>query len=504
LAATSTDGSNWHCQITYHASLISDFERTDSSNQELFTLEINFNTMKLPDGPKTPPWLQKIQYITDPLGYLDNTYQRYGEIFNAPIIGNYQKLLLVSHPEGLQQLFTRDSKEFSTPSNPLLQIVMGDYSILILEGDRHKRERKLLMPPFHGDRMRGYGQTICDLTEGIFSQLTPNTTFSARNVVQNISIEVILKVVFGIHEGEGFHKLNHQLFEWMDSFASPLVSSLLFFPFLRKDFGAKSPWGYFRHLQQQIDQLLYAEIKERRLQYDPSGTDILTLLMSARDENGEEMSDKELHDELITLLVAGHETTATAISWALYWVHQQPAILEKILIELDSLGDSPEPMNIFKLPYLTAVCNETLRIYPVAVLTVPREVKEPVELMGYQLEPGTRVYGCIYLTHHREDLYPNSKEFKPERFLERQYTPYEFFPFGGGARRCLGEALAILEMKLVLATILGNYQLELVDNQPVKPQRRGVTVAPKGGVNMVLKGRRKREENLEKTVSSLI
>ncbi len=459
--------------------------------------------MNLPDSPKTPDWLQKIQYIIDPLGYMDNAYQHYGDIFNAPIIGNYQRLLLVSNPEGLQQLFTSDSKEFYTPSNGLLQLVVGDNSIFCLESDRHRWERKLLMPPFHGDRMRAYGQTICHLTEGIFSQLTPGTTFSARNVVQNISIEVILKVVFAIHEGERFQKLKQLMTELMDSFASPLVSSLLFFPFLRKDLGAWSPWGYFHRLQQQIDQLLYAEIRERRSQYDPSAKDIFTLLMSARDENGDQMSDQELHDELITLLVAGHETTATAISWALYWVHKQPEILEKLLSELDSLGDSPEPMSIFKLPYLTAVANETLRIYPVALLTVPREVKEPVELMGYQLELGTRVYGCIYLTHQREDLYPNPKEFKPQRFLDRQYTPYEFFPFGGGARRCIGEALAMFEMKLVLATILANYQMELVDNREVKPQRRGVTVAPGGGVNMVLKGRRQNQP-VGETSSSLV
>ena len=379
--------------------------------------------MKLPDGPKTPDWLQKIQYITDPLGYMDSAYQRYGDIFNAPVIGNFKQLLLVSDPHGLQQLLTRDTKEFYAPSNGHLRILVGDNSIFCLEKDRHRRERKLLMPPFHGDRMRSYGHIICELTEQIFSRLTSGTTFSARSVIQNISIEVILNVVFGIHEGERFHKLKEMITKFMDSFASPLISSLLFFPFLRKDLGPWSPWGYFRRLQQQIAQLIYAEISDRRAQYDPSRTDILTLLMSARDEDGKEMSEKELHDELITLLFAGHETTATAISWALYWVHKQPEILEKLLCELDSLGDSPDPMSIFKLPYLTAVCNETLRIYPVAVLGVPREVRERVELMGYQLEPGTRVYACIYLTHQREDLYPQPKEFKPERFLQRQYTP---------------------------------------------------------------------------------
>ena len=192
-------------------------------------------------------------------------------------------------------------------------------------------------------------------------------------------------------------------------------------------------------------------------------------------------------DELMTLLLAGHETTATALAWALYWVHKLPNIREQILQELETLGDNPEPLNIARLPYLTAVCNETLRIYPVAVLTVSRAVKESVELMGYRLEPGTRLYGCIYLTHHREDIYPNSQQFKPERFLERQFSPYEFLPFGGGVRRCIGEALALFEMKLVLATILQRYELALADQRPERPKRRGVTFAPERGVKMVMR-----------------
>ena len=225
--------------------------------------------MKLLDGPQTPHWLQKIQYIVNPIGYMESAYQRYGEIFNAPIIGNFKQLLLVSDPEGLQQLFTRDSKEFFTPSNGLLRVLVGDNSIFCLEGDRHRRERKLLMPPFHGERMRAYGQIICELTEQVFSQLTPGTTFSVRSVVQEISIEIILNVVFGIHEGERFQKLKELITEFINSLTSPIISSLLFLPFLRKDFGAWSPWRYFQRLQQQIDQLLYAEICDRHKQYDP-------------------------------------------------------------------------------------------------------------------------------------------------------------------------------------------------------------------------------------------
>lgn len=202
------------------------------------------------------------------------------------------------------------------------------------------------------------------------------------------------------------------------------------------------------------------------------------------------MTDEQLRDELMTLLLAGYETTATAIAWALYWVHRLPHVYNQLLQELDGLGNTATPMEIVRLPYLTAVCNEALRIYPVAVLTVPRAVNEPVELMGYQLQPGTRVYGCIYLTHHRQDLYPEPEQFKPERFLQRQFSPYEFLPFGGGIRRCIGEALALFEMKLVLATIVSGYQLSLVQQEPERPKRRGVTFAPSTGVKMRMHSRR--------------
>ncbi|HEY9804930.1 MAG TPA: cytochrome P450, partial [Candidatus Obscuribacterales bacterium] len=239
----------------------------------------------------------------------------------------------------------------------------------------------------------------------------------------------------------------------------------------------------------QIDQLLYAEIQARRQHPDPASADILSLLLSAQDETGKGMSDVELKDELMTLLLAGHETTASAIAWAFYWVHKFPHIREKMLQELATLGETPDPVSLARLPYLTAVCHETLRIYPIAVLTVPRAVKEPVELMGYSLQPGARLYGCIYLIHHRPDLYPDSKQFKPERFLERQFSPYEFLPFGGGIRRCIGEALALFEMKLVLATILQRYELELADPTPERPKRRGVTLGPEKGVKMVLRSR---------------
>jgi cytochrome P450 len=317
------------------------------------------------------------------------------------------------------------------------------------------------------------------------SSLTVGTRFSARQLAQEISLAVILKVVFGVDQEERFDRLKSLIVQLTDSLQSPFVSGLLFFPSLQRDWGTRSPWGYLQHLKRQIRELIDAEISDRRLHH--IGSDILSLLMSARDEAGQPMSDAELHDELFTLLLAGHETTASAIAWALYWIHRHPQVGEKLLVELNHAGKAPDPTTLVQLPYLTAVCNESLRLFPVLTLTVPREVKDPVELMGYQLKPGTRLYGCIYLIHQRPDLYPNPKLFQPERFLERQFSPYEFLPFGGGTRRCIGEALAQFEMKLVIATLLSHYRFTLADQFSEYPQRRGVVFTPAKGVQMILK-----------------
>jgi cytochrome P450 family 110 len=445
---------------------------------------------KIPNGSQAPKWLQKTQWIMNPLGYMDAAKERCGSIFNAPVIGKYSCVLFVSDPQALQQIFSSHNNQFIAPPDRVLQPVLGDRSIFVLEGDRHRKERKLLMPPFHGDRVLSYGKRICELTEKAMCKLLPGQVFAARTLMQEISLEVILNVVFGVYEGERFYQIKESIVDLLNEFRSPFTSGSLFFPSLQKDFGAWSPWGSFLRKQQRINKLLLAEIKERRQQHDPSRTDILTLLLQARDENGEAMTDEQLRDELMTLLIAGHETTATAVAWALYWIHRSPSVHEKLLHELETLGANPDPTEIARLPYLTAVCNEALRIYPIGMLTVPRAVKEPVELLGYDLQPGTRVYGCIYLTHHREDLYPESTQFKPERFLERQFTPYEFLPFGGGIRRCIGEALALFEMKLVLATMVSQYQMTLESQTPEIPQRRGVTLAPGKGVKLVYNGQR--------------
>ena len=436
--------------------------------------------------------VQQVQWVIDPVGFMENAAQKYPDIFTAKIVGFGNSIVFVNEPQAIQQILTNDRKQFSAPGelNSLLKPVLGNTSLMMLDGDRHRKRRQLVMPAFHGSRMQNYGQLIFDLTTKVFDSLkakaSASRTFLARDVMQDISLQVILQSVFGLYEGDRCQLLKTLMTQMTELFTSPLTSGLLFFPSLQKDLGAWSPWGNFIRQREQIDKLIFLEIAERRANHDPSRTDILSMLLCGVDEEGNGMTDGELRDELLALLLAGHETTATAMSWALYWIHYLPEVKEKLLQELKQVSDPTDFMSIFRLPYLTAVCNEALRIHPVAMLTFPRVVEEPVELLGYKLEPKTIVIGCIYLLQRRQDLYPDAEQFRPERFLERQFSPYEFMPFGGGVRRCVGEALAQFEMKIVLATIMSHYNLELSDRKPVKPQRRGVTLAPAGGIKMTL------------------
>ncbi|HEY9846581.1 MAG TPA: cytochrome P450, partial [Candidatus Caenarcaniphilales bacterium] len=371
--------------------------------------------MKLPPGPQAPALLQMLQWIANPFAFMEACAQRYGDLFTVSIGQVAVPTVFVSNPQALQEILSSDAKKFDAPGeeNKIFGLLLGDHSVILVSGADHRRERQLLMPPFHGDRMRAYGQVIREIAQQVTSQWEIGKTFSARGSMQKIALEVILRVVFGIHEGPRYQQLEKLLRSVLNLLGSPLRASLLFLPALQQDLGPWSPWGSFVRQRQQIDELIYAEIRERRQQPDPSRTDMLSLLMSARDPSGAPMTDAELRDELMTLLTAGHETTASALTWALYWIHALPEVHEKLLHELDSLGDGPDPSAILQLPYLSAVCAETLRIYPVALLTFPRRVKSPLPLMGYQLEPGTLMTGCIYLTHQREDLYPEPKRFKP-------------------------------------------------------------------------------------------
>lgn len=437
--------------------------------------------------PKTPALLQTLEWVFHPLEYMETNFQRFGDLFQASISpANPERLILVNNPQAIQYILTHDhSNEITAPGevNILAKPILGENSMILLNGKRHRQRRQLVMPPFHGDRMKAYGEMICSITREVIDEWQLNQTFSARDAMQKITMRVILQAVFGLHQGDRYRQLEQVLAQRLNTITTPLTSILVFFPQLAIDLGPQSIGGKIRRTVEQIDRLLYAEIRERRASLDPAQTDVLSLLLSAKDENGQGLTDEELHDELITLLIAGHETTATAIAWALYWIHKLPEVRLKLMKELEPWQHN-DFTSITRLPYLTAVCNETLRIYPVALVTLPRRVEKPMQLMGYDLEVGTLLMGCIYLVHHREELYPKSKEFRPERFLERQFSPYEFLPFGGGIRRCVGVALAMYEMKLILKTIMSSCELELAETKPVKPQRRGGTLAPAGGIKL--------------------
>ena len=434
--------------------------------------------MSLPNGPRTPAIWQMLYWITRPFAFMRGCTQDYGDCFTVPLGEKFAPVVFFSQPQALQTILTSDdSKAFDAPGelNGLFEPFLGTQSVIGLSGDRHHRMRQLMMPPFHGERMRSYGNLIGDIAEEVMQGWTVGKSFSVRESMQAISMQVILGAVFGLVEGIRYQQLENLLGSMLNEMSNPLSVSLLYFPLLRQDLGSLSPWGNFVRKRQQVDQMIYDEIAERRICPDSSRTDILTLLMAARDEAGEPMTDVELRDELMTLLVAGHETTATALAWALYWIHKFPVVLEQLLQELKGLDDPLDPTALSRLPYLNAVCCETLRIYPVGMLTFPRVVRQPIELMGHRLEPGTIVIGSIYLAHRREDVYPDPEHFKPERFLERQFSPFEYLPFGGGSRRCIGMAFAQFEMKVVLSRILSQVELSLTDTQSAHPVRRGLT-----------------------------
>ncbi|MEM6503782.1 MAG: cytochrome P450 [Cyanobacteria bacterium P01_C01_bin.89] len=435
-------------------------------------------------GPTSPSFVQTLYWLVDPLGLMDNHTKNYGDLFAVNSIGpGYDKLIFACHPRQIKELFARDGKELSTPGrfNGLIQPLVGSQSLLLLSGNDHRRRRKLILPPFHGDRLKSYGNTIQTIAQEIFNQWTPGQKFVARHATQELTLRVIMETVFGITGGDRFDAMKPLLTEMVDMVAEPIRASLLFFPVLQKSWG---PWGKFERARADLDVLIYGEISDRRKAGVENREDILSLLMTARDEDGNPMTDEELRDELITLLFAGHETTATAMAWAIYWLHRQPECLEKLRDELSAVPDDMPPMDMMRLPYLSAVCNEALRLYPVAIVTFPRYVEKSFELDGYTLEQGRIILGSIYSVHHQEDIFPDSHAFRPERFLERSFSATEFMPFGGGSRRCVGAALAMAELAIALGTWLKQGNFALNEPGPVQPQRRGVTLGQKGGVNM--------------------
>lgn len=448
--------------------------------------------MKLPNGPQTPSLLQTVELIANPINFLDKCAKRYGDPFTTRVLGlDSPPVVFFSNPQAIQDLFAVPSSQLDfRKATHVFEPLMGKQSLILQEGRSHQRQRQLMMPPFKSDRLKGYGQLICEITEQAMTRWTPGSSFSIHKAMPEITLQIILRVVFGLDPGPRYHQLEKLLSSLLEDVTTPLYSSLFFFPPVQKDLGAWSPWGHFLRRRSAIDALIYAEIAERRSTNHESRTDILSLLMSACDDNGQSMSDVELRDQLVSLLLLGYETTAAALAWAFYWILSSPSVLPTLQKELDALGDNPEPGVITKLPYLTAVCQETLRVNPIALICTPRRALEPLELAGYHFDKGTLLIPCIYLAHRRSEVFPEAKQFQPERFLKQKFSPYEYLPFGGGDRGCIGMAFSMFEMKLVLATILSRLQLTLTDQRPVQPVRRGITIVPSGGVSVVVTSKR--------------
>ena len=442
--------------------------------------------MSLPNVIPVSRTKSLINWLRRPHEFLDECSEAYDDTFTVHFLG-FKPVVLLSNPQAIKDVFAADAKLFDTGwAEDILSPFLGSNSLIVLDGDRHKRERKMLMPPFHGTKVKSYGENICQITRNICSQWQPQQTVVAGEAMTEITLEVILQTVFGLREGDRYEKLKSLLISLLDLTGSPLKSSLLFFKWLQKDWGSWSPWGRVVHQRQQVYALLQAEIDERRALSSKRSDDVLSLMLLARDEAGEPMSDIELKDELMTMLFAGYETTAIVLTWSLYWIHKRPDVKQKLVSELNALPKGADAMKIAGLPYLTAVASEVLRLYPIAPIVSPRIATEPVTINGYTFPPKTFLSPCIYSVHHREDIYPDAKQFRPERFLERQFSSSEFIPFGGGNRRCIGYALAKLEINLVLAIILQNRTLKLANDQPVTPRRRGFVTATSNGVPLIV------------------
>jgi cytochrome P450 len=455
--------------------------------------------MQLPPGPKTPSWLTALQFNVNPFGYMDTIAKRYGGI--VTLISGSTPTVFVSDPTGMKEIFT-NNKEISASGelNRDFALITGKQGLLQLDGIRHKHRRKLLIPAFHGERMQNYGERICDLTHKVMGQQAIAKPFVGYPTMEDITVRASIEVVMGLSEGKRYNRLKELLCLAMKQMLSTSLKIAENLPFGRRDLGRWSPQGYLLYLRQELFDLIDKEVQERRQQTDISPTDILSELILAKDEAGNLLSDEEVRDLLISPLFAAQDASATALAWALYWIHRCPDVLSGILAELDGLGENPEPMSIFALPYLSAVCKEVLRIYPTQLFTFPRLVESTVKIMGYELNPGTILIGSIYSTHQHQDLYPEPQKFQPERFLDKQYSPYEFLPFGGGSRVCIGGTFALFEMKLILASIVSHYQLELVSNRSEHPKFEGLISYPASGVKMILRGLRQHQGESQPSV----
>jgi cytochrome P450 len=430
------------------------------------------NAPGLPPGPRSPALLQALRYARDPLGFLSGYQRRYGDIFTIrfPYFG---RIVYVARPDLVKAVFTGDPSVFHAgeANATVLEPALGPHSVLTLDDAPHLRQRKLLLPPFHGERVQRYGELILAMTRQEMESWPVGEPFAMRPHTQRITLAVIMRAVFGVHD-EGRLERFERLIE---DFAGR-VGLITSFPNLRRDLGRFSPWARFVRSREALDAFIYEEIGLRRSEpgYEQRD-DVLSLLLGARDEDGNPMSDRELRDELVTVLGAGHETTATGLAWAVERLVRNPRVLARLR---ESLATGEED-------YLAATVKETLRARPV-IVDVARKLTAPATIGGYELIAGSFVLPAIAALHYREDIYPESHEFRPERFLDGKADNYAWIPFGGGIRRCIGAAFAEYEMRTILREFVERADLRAIDPKPERVKVRNITLAPAKGARVRL------------------
>jgi cytochrome P450 len=404
---------------------------------------------------------------------MESARRRYGDAFSITFLGFTTPMVMLSDPASIQALYTEPKHGLPPGRTIALMPIMGARSVLLLEGPEHLARRKVMLPPFHGERMQAYESAVREIAVREIDSWSDDTPFALHPRMQAVTLEVILRAVFGVTDEVRRQRLRELLPQLLNRTAS---ASLQFRVLLSRRFTQLDPLEFLRGLSEQIDDLLYAEISERRA--DPNlaeRQDILSLLAQAQFDDGDGMSDQELRDQLITLLLAGHETTATALAWTADLLVRHPQALQRLTEEVDAgAGDE----------YLRAVIKESLRLRPVVPLAGRRLTSE-LQVNGWTLPAGTDVTPAIWLTHTRADLYPEPYAFRPERFLDDGPTTYGWVPFGGGVRRCLGAAFAEFEMRVVLTELLKRRMLQAGAPGAEHLTRRNVTFSPKHGTRVI-------------------
>jgi len=437
---------------------------------------------ELPPGPKAHRALQTARWIARPAAFMEDAARRYGDTFTLRITHEGTWVFL-SHPGAVKQVFTGDPRLLHAgEANIVLLPVLGSNSVLLLDDDAHMAQRKLMLPPFHGERMRGYEGTMAEVAARQIERWPVGEPVPSWPALQAITLEVILRTVFGVTDAGRLERLAAALRDALSWASQPRRMAQLALLGARR----LTERGTLRKALEPADTLIYEEIRGRRESDDlEERDDVLSLLLQARHEDGRPMSDQELRDELMTLLLAGHETSATALAWTLDALTHHPAALERLRDEVDAGEDA----------YLDAVVKETLRLRPVIALVLRRLI-EAMEIGGRTLPAGVNVAPSIYLMHRRPDVYDEPRAFRPERFLEKPPGTYTWIPFGGGVRRCLGASFAQFEMKVVLRELVTRLDIRAARAEPERRVRRAIVFAPHRGGEVVITRRAAAAETL--------